>query len=534
MEDVLVRFESSRREVEVPSGTTIHEAATTAGVTIATPCGGLGRCGSCRVHATGGLRSPGPAEREALGAAVLTGARLACKARVEGPGDVLVRVEAAGAMRVLTSGVGRTYVVEAPSERGLTCAPGIRPLGVAIDIGTTTIAVRLLDLVSGEVLGETGAANPQSAWGHDVLTRVSHGLAGEADTLRDVVCREIERLVSEIANTPALSDGSVCEAVIVGNPTMTHLFLGVDLTPLATAEAVGSLVAAVELDAASAGLPSLADARVHVGPAVSGFVGADAVAGALAIDIMGRTHGVLFADLGTNGEVLLAAEGRLLASSAAAGPAFEGGGVSSGMRAESGAIERVWEVGGSLGHSTIGDAPARGLCGSGLLDLVAVLLEAGAIDEGGRMQATGPLGHLVRETPEGRVFDVTHDVALTQQDVRQVQLAKAAVEVAIEVLLAETGLGYDDVREVVVAGGFGAGLRPSALVRLGVLPATWAERVTFAGNAALDGASAMLLSSAARAEAGRIATAALTVPLAERFDFQARFLASLEFPPGDV
>jgi uncharacterized 2Fe-2S/4Fe-4S cluster protein (DUF4445 family) len=268
---------------------------------------------------------------------------------------------------------------------------------------------------------------------------------------------------------------------------------------------------------------------LYAPPAISAFVGADAVAGALATSLASREAPALLVDLGTNGEVVLAAAGRLLAASAAAGPAFEGAGLSSGMGAPPGAIDRVWLDDGGLRHTTIGDVAARGLCGSGLLDLLALLLDTGALDGSGRLQPVGPLASFVREETDGRRVVVADRVALTQQDVRAAQLAKAAVQVAVDVLLAESGVGTCEVSDVVIAGGFGSQVRPAALAAIGVIPAGWVDRVVFAGNTALAGASRLLLSSDARREAEQIAAATTVVPLATRTDFQARFLAALEF-----
>jgi uncharacterized 2Fe-2S/4Fe-4S cluster protein (DUF4445 family) len=254
------------------------------------------------------------------------------------------------------------------------------------------------------------------------------------------------------------------------------------------------------------------------------------VAGAVAAGIARSEGPTLLLDLGTNGEAMIAAGGDLLAASAAAGPAFEGAGLSSGLPAVPGAIESAWLDAGELHVRAIGDEKPLGICGSGLLDLLAALLEAGALDRGGRLRPEGPLAARVHESAAGTHVDVADGVALTQLDVRAAQLAKAAVQVAVDVLVAEAGLGAADVREVVVAGAFGSHLRPASLAAIGVIPPAWVERVALAGNGALAGAEAMLVSSAARREAERVAGTVRTLPLAERPDFQERFLAALDFP----
>jgi uncharacterized 2Fe-2S/4Fe-4S cluster protein (DUF4445 family) len=528
---VRVRFEPEGLTVEVPAGAALHEAAAEAGITIAAPCGGLGRCGSCRVRVSGDLRGPGRTERDALGAATGAGVRLACLARVEGPGEVVVTRDAApGALQIAVVGPDPVFALEPRTGSEYSLPLGVRPMGAAVDLGTTTIAVRVLGLDDGADLGEAVSLNPQAELGADVLTRVSRALAGDADALQRAVTGEVERLVGSLVDRPALADFTLCETVVVGNPTMTHLFLGRDVAPLAAAPYTGALTEEVVLDAAGADMPALGEVRVTIGPAASAFVGADAVAAVVATALAGRGEPALLIDLGPNGEVVLATPDALLATSAAAGPAFEGGGLVSGMRAEAGAVERAWLGADGLGLATVGGEDPRGVCGSGLLDLVAVLLDAGTLDTEGRMHPAGPLADRVTETEGGLVFEVADGVVLAQRDVRALQLAKAAVAVAIDVLLAEAGVVADDVREVLVAGGFGSHLRPASLVALGVVPAAWAERVTFAGNAALAGASAMLVSGEARREAARVARAVRTVSLAGRADFQARYIAALDFP----
>lgn len=528
---VHVRFEPEGLAVEVPAGATLHEAAAEAGITISAPCGGLGRCGSCRVRVSGDLRGPGRTERDALGAAAGAGVRLACLARVEGPGEIVVTRDAApGALQITLAGPDLVFALEPRPGSEYALLLGVRPMGAAVDLGTTTIAVRVLGLDDGADLGEAVSLNPQAELGADVLTRVSRALAGDARALRRAVTGEVERLVGSLVVRPALADFTLCETVIVGNPTMMHLFLGRDVASLAAPPYEGVLTEEVVLDAADADMPTLGEVRVTVGPAASAFVGADAVAAVVATALAGRGEPALLIDLGTNGEVVLATPDALLATSAAAGPAFEGGGLASGMRAEAGAVERAWLGADGLGLATVGGEEPRGVCGSGLLDLVAVLLDAGTLDTEGRMQAAGPLADRVTETEGGLVFEVADGVVLAQRDVRALQLAKAAVAVAIDVLLAEAGVVAGDVREVLVAGGFGSHLRPASLVALGIVPAAWAERVTFVGNAALAGASAMLLSGEARREAERVARAVRTVPLAGRADFQTRYIAALDFP----
>ncbi|MDO8915031.1 MAG: ASKHA domain-containing protein [Coriobacteriia bacterium] len=506
METVRVRFEPEGVEVDVRDGATIHEAAAEAGILLEAPCGGLGRCGSCRVHASGGLRPPGATELEALsGADLAAGTRLSCLARIGGPATVMVRHATVRPLRV-----------EASGPRAAKASPR-EGLGIAVDLGTTTVAVSLYDLADGRLLDTASALNPQVAFGHDVMTRVSRSVAGDADALRDAVTGQLDRMVRELLVSGDDGCSDLSEIVVVGNPAMVHLLLGRDVAPFAAAPHEGALIDAFTLPASDAGLPGAPDATVYIGAAISAFVGSDAVAGVLATGLAQRTDPTLLIDLGTNGEIVLRANGATTATSAAAGPAMEGVSISSGMRAEPGAIDRVRLVDGRIEVTTVDGEPARGICGSGLLDAVASLLDAGAIDASGRISES---------------YDLAPDVLLTQQDVRALQLAKGAVAVAIDVLLEEAGVAADDVREVIVAGAFGSHVSPRSLVRLGILPQAWAGRVTFAGNTALAGATAMLLDPAARARASALARETSTVKLATHPEFQRRFLAALDFPPA--
>lgn len=533
MPGVRVRFEPDGASVDVPRGTTLHAAAAMAGIRIDAPCGGEGRCGSCRVNATGGLAPADDIEIEALGAATRAGTRLACRARVDGPAEVVVDVPVAtGGIRVQMSGVSAGTEVEPPASRGIVTEPGVRALGAAVDIGTTTIAVRLHDLTDGRVIGEIADLNPQIAWGHDVLSRVSRALEGDARELREAVVRKIETLLALLTASPRAATGSLREIVVIGNPTMARLFLGEDVGSLADGTHRGDHRASRLTDTVATDLSALGEGRVLVGPEVSSFIGSDTVAGLIATGLDGRDDDALLLDLGTNGEVVLASGRALLAASAAAGPAFEGYGLTNGMRAEPGAVEAVWLDDDGFGLRTVGDESPRGLCGSGLLDLLAVLVRSGALDESGRLQARGPLAARVTETIAGRVFEVASDVLLTQNDVRQAQLAKGAVQSAIGAVLTAAGRDAGDVREILVAGGFGSHLQPDSLVAIGMIPPQWAERVTLAGNAALSGASAMLLSSAVRRDAERIAESVRTIALAGDPDFQRDFIAALAFPAG--
>ncbi|MBN2404765.1 MAG: DUF4445 domain-containing protein [Coriobacteriia bacterium] len=534
MADARVHFASPGVIISVPHGSLLLDAARHAGVAVDAPCGGVGRCGRCRLIAHGALSPLTEDERSLLPAGeIAAGMRLACRARVMGEVHVGA-VTAPGHLRIVEHATVSRPEVEPPYVRGIITDDAGEPLlGVAADIGTTTLALALVDLRNGDQVAHISAPNGQQSYGADVMSRVSAALSGGADGLHSAVVAEIERLaemlVARIGATPA----HVHEFSVVANTAMRALLLGEDVRPLAAAPYTGALVSSKTVDGAAIGMKTF-DAPVYVAPGVSAFIGGDIVAGLLASGITRAETPKLFLDLGTNGEIVLLGGGHIVAASAAAGPALEGASIEMGMRAEPGAIERVRNDAGTLIAETIDGAPPRGICGSGLLDLVAAMLEVGALDQSGRITAEPHHAWVsrVRERGDQRVFDVTRSggVVLTQRDVRELQLAKGAIATAVDMLLENAGLAPDAVAEMIVAGGFGLHVRGEALARIGMIPAPLAGRLDFVGNAALAGAVALLVSAETRAHADALAAEIQTIGLADDSAFQGRFLAALAFP----
>jgi uncharacterized 2Fe-2S/4Fe-4S cluster protein (DUF4445 family) len=529
-----VTFEPSGDQVEVAKGVTLRAAASIAGVVLPSPCGGLGACGGCAVEVTGDIEEPGDDERVLLSPEALAqGVRLACRARVRG-GVVVraLRVVPPAELRIVGSGDLGEVSVEPPERRGLF---GPEPLmGAAVDVGTTTIVVSLVDLRTGRPAGSASALNPQHPFGHDVLSRITHAAVRGVDALRGPVVLAVEDLTLGLLAEAGLDVGHLHEIAIAGNTTMLHLLLGFDPAPLGEAPYKPDRVDAVDEPAADLGFQRLGTAGAYVLHGISAFLGADVTAGLLTTRLAERETPALFIDLGTNGEIVLRAPGRLIGASTAAGPALEGASIEYGMRAETGAIERVDLDGDSLALGTIGDAPAAGLCGSGLIDLVAVLLETGVIDRAGLMHydVRHPLAGRVSTHDGVRVFEVAAGVLLTQRDVRQVQLASAAVATGIDLLLESAGLPTDEVAELIIGGGFGLHVRGDALARMGMVPAQWRDRITYAGNTAIAGATRALLDRGQRRLAEGIAHHVETIDLAALPDFQRRFIRALDFPAG--
>ena len=379
------------------------------------------------------------------------------------------------------------------------------------------------------------------------MSRILHAGRGarERESLTAAVRGGVAGLVAGLCGALEIRAADVAAAAVVGNPTMLHLWRGIDPSGLGVAPLPGQWVSAIECRASDVGLPIRSSAEVFVLPAVRSHVGADAVAASIAIGLDAAEAPTLLIDLGTNSEILLGDVDGVVASSTAAGPAFEGGAVSCGMRAAAGAIDACHiEPDGRLTAHVIGGGPAIGLCGAGLLDVVAELRRAGIIEPGGRLlgiddipaSGSGDLARRLTVNGSGRAFVVAGDVGsreavlLTAADVRQVQLAVAAVRAAIEVLCGEAGLTPSRIARVCIAGAFGQAVRLRSLFRLGMLPAVDAERVQVVGNAAGAGARLALADGRVRQRAAAFSARARYVELAGRPDYADAFAGRLRFP----
>jgi uncharacterized 2Fe-2S/4Fe-4S cluster protein (DUF4445 family) len=406
---------------------------------------------------------------------------------------------------------------------------GARPLGLAVDLGTTKIAAYLMDLGSGGTLAVKGAMNPQIAYGEDVIARISYASQSpeQAAWLQQLVVERLNEMISDLCQEAGTEPDHVVETVLVGNTAMHHLFLGLATHQLARAPYVAAVSRALDVKARDLGLDLAPGAYVHLLPNIAGYVGADHVAMLLASGIA-RAEGVVLAlDIGTNTEVCLANQGRLTSLSCASGPAFEGAHIKHGMRAAAGAIEHVRIVDGQVEYQTIGDAPPVGLCGSGILDALAQLHLAGVVDRRGQMHEDH---ERVRGEKGGREFLLATmedagdtPITFTQKDVRELQLAKGAMRCGIDVLLETNGLSAIDVDQVLIAGAFGTYIDVASAMTIGLLPSMPQERVRQVGNAAGMGAKLALISRSKRAEAQALAARIGYLDLATVFGFAISF-----------
>jgi uncharacterized 2Fe-2S/4Fe-4S cluster protein (DUF4445 family) len=418
-------------------------------------------------------------------------------------------------------------------------SPGARPLGLAVDLGTTKIAAYLIDLDTGESLASEGLMNPQIAYGEDVIARMAAATRdpSRAVHLQTLVADAINEIAARMCGEIDVEPAEILEMVVVGNTAMHHLFLRLPVRQLATAPYVPAVVSALDVKARDLGLNVAPGAWVHLLPNVAGYVGSDHVAMLLATKLAQAEGVVLALDIGTNTEICLSNRGELTSLSCASGPAFEGAHIKHGMRAANGAIEHLRLVGDQIEVQTIGGGPAAGLCGSGILDALAQLVQAGVVDPGGRM-VQHPRVHDDGGIRQFVLVEGDEDhpaITFTQKDVRELQLAKGAMRAGIEVLLKHNGLRADEVDQVIIAGAFGTYIDVSSAMTVGMLPRLPLDRFRQVGNAAGMGARLALISRSERAQAQDLARRVRYVELASDPRFNQTFARAMrleERPAG--
>ncbi|MFW6163905.1 MAG: ASKHA domain-containing protein, partial [Planctomycetota bacterium] len=421
--------------------------------------------------------------------------------------------------------------------------------GVAFDVGTTTVVASLLDLNSGREVAIASRTNPQVSFGDDVVARITHAAEGNGlAELHDVIIDCINDLVGELCQRAGVPCESLYEVTFVGNTTMNHLLLGLDPTHIAQIPFPAVLRGAAVADTVDLGIHVHPRGRLYAMPNLAGFVGGDTVGLILATRLRQREKVALAVDIGTNGEMVLGHGERLVACSTAAGPAFEGARIRLGMRAAEGAIEQV-RFADDVETSVIGNVPARGLCGTALIDAVAHLLRAGILDPTGRLKAPADLPDDVPEairrrlveTEDGLAFALAHEeatsldgpVILTQRDIREVQLAKGAIRAGIDILKRELGVDDEGIDSVLLAGGFGNFIRRRNALRIGLLPPVEHERIHFVGNAAVVGAKMVLACTDYRQEAEHISRHTEYLELGSLPEFQMQFAEAMMFPESE-
>lgn len=478
------------------------------------PCGGRGTCGKCRVKAQGALSQPDERERRLLGGVLERGERLACMAWAVGEAAVTVQK---------TDTVALSYG-ELPEFR---LEPDSQGLGAAVDVGTTTVAAYLYDLSSGQLLGKEAFPNPQTAYGGDVIARIQKAMEGQGVAMQRSLQEKLRASLFRLCKEPE----KISSLVITGNTAMLYLLLGKDPEPLSHAPFQIEEFFGRQVDPLALGIPELGKASLSVPPLVSGFVGGDLVSAVLSSGITEQAGPGMLVDVGTNGEMALWDGKRLLCCSTAAGPAFEGAGITMGMPAAPGAVSQVRLEGGGMVCGVVGGGRALGICGSGLIDGAAALLELGLIDESGRINEESPTARLLTRWNDGPALRLEDSgVLLTQRDIRELQLAKASICAGIRTLLHEAGMGPEDLDAFLLAGGFGSYIDCANAGRIGMIPVELAEKGKPIGNAAGMGAVMELLNVRYRDRSREIAARARTLELSSSAYYMEQYVDAMGFP----
>ena len=477
--------------VQAADGADLLDVLRHEGLAPEAPCGGRGKCKKCAVTVDGTEQ-------------------LACRTVVSG--DMAVTLpEKSGRASVLISGCG------VPAEMD-PFRPGYL---LAFDIGTTTIVCYLLD-ESGTELAAAGMLNPQAPFGADVISRIQHALGGAMERLTDCIRGGLEKLtvqVCQMAGVPAERIGVVS---VVGNPCMQQLFLGITPQNLASVP-FAPVITESSVCPARDILPIWENAVLLTVPDISGYVGADTVGCVLATRMHEDARLTLMVDIGTNGEMVLGNQAHMVACSTAAGPALEGAGIKFGMHGAPGAIDHVWISGGALCVSVIGGGPAKGVCGSGLIDAIACFLELGLVDMRGRLLASSDL------IDGERVVHLTDTIYITQNDIREVQMAKGAIAAGVVLMANQLGTSVSEIDRVLLAGAFGSFLQPESVCRIGLLPAELLGKIQAVGNAAGSGAKLAACSRREFARTDELVKKIQFLELASLPDFRHKFAMNMRF-----
>ncbi|MGB8225564.1 MAG: ASKHA domain-containing protein [Sedimentisphaerales bacterium] len=526
-QQIKVTFQPQGQAVYVLPGTKIIEAAAVAGIIINTPCGAAGICGKCRVKIISPQGEPTEADKKIFSAKELKQDwRLACQNTIaedtviEVPGESLL----SGIEKiVIESDILQTII---PDERQIR---DDNYFGVAVDIGTTTLAASLINLKNAGEIAVMGDVNPQISLGDDVISRIKYSASHKNGLveLQRAVIRQINAMISRLCGQGGVDRKNIYEITIAGNTTMEHLVCGIDPSPLGQLPFEPVYRGANIVNTSELGIEINPKGIVYIFPVIGGFVGGDISAGMLAIDLLNQPQPALMIDVGTNGEIVLVKDNKIVAASTAAGPAFEGARISCGMRAAIGAIEKVkladrrsLAEGGlenDCVYNVIGNVKPTGICGSGLIDITAELLNAGIVDSTGRMNRSE--------------FVIADKVKITQKDIRQIQLAVGAIRAGINIMLKQAGIKADDLKKVFIAGGFGSFVRRNHAQRIGLLPAQIDhKKISFVGNTSLAGAKLALLSIKAREKAESFAKQAKHIELSADSNFQNEFVSAMIFP----
>lgn len=586
-----VTFESEGKEARIPEGATIHQAAEQAGVILDTVCGGAGTCGKCvvkilpegtdvlacqyTVHQDITVIVPFAdrhfemrkifQETKLEVDAVPSVSKVFLKDSPEGIdrlkqvldnimpdvkvsipdaiSDQITSINTENGITVVYRDVDDSAAIEVLSLESSDTTDSL--YGVAVDIGTTTVVLKLFNLIDASPLAIAAAANPQISRGDDVISRITYASTDEGlKDMHKVIVNCLNSLIDKVCHEAKVDKTAIYEMCVAGNTTMNHLFLQLPVKQLGQAPYKAYSLEAHDVNAAEMGLKINPFANVHTIENIAGFVGADTAAAALAVNMDSIEKMTLLVDIGTNGELVLGTKDKLYAASCAAGPALEGARIAQGSRAVAGAIEGV-EIGpDDILLEVIGGVDAKSICGSGLIDTMAVLLDLGIVDETGRFLEADELAGELPEKIMARMTTINNapafvlaenadndseTVFFTQRDVRETQLAKAAIRAGIIFLQKKIGVTDAQLDQVLLAGAFGNYIDRKSAVRIGLLPSLGLDKVHFVGNAAATGSQMVLVNSASRKAAGELVKNIEYVEIANEMEFQMVFAEALMF-----
>ncbi|MDL2289401.1 ASKHA domain-containing protein [Clostridia bacterium OttesenSCG-928-F22] len=514
--NIIITSDTGTKTVCTPTPASLAQVLVQNGFVFSMPCAKQGICGKCKVLASGALSPLSKKEKALLSRDdVALGMRLACQTEVLGDASITLPQQEWGD-------------VSTPSFSTPLTGKGF---GIAFDIGTTTLHGALYSFEEGRVLKTSMCKNPQGMLGADVITRLHQSLLGQRKQLQLLLLNELSRMAEELCDACNVALAGVSILSIVGNTAMLYLLHGCDATPLTQAPFIADHSFGKNILAGELGLSSINPSiPVYIAPVISAFVGADILAGTLSLGLKRKKKPCLLLDIGTNGEMVLKHGASLTCCSVAAGPALEGATITNGMQAVTGAIYLVEHYQGKLAYRTIHNAPAKGICASGLIDAISEMRRMGVLDEMGQIQSHGhAYTHLIEYYDEEPAFRLgSSGVYINQQDIHHFLSAKAAIAAGVETLLAHSGITPQDINRLYLAGGFGSYLNAKNAAAIGLLPSALVNKTEIAGNTALQGALLMLdMKNAAKAR--RLADEMQPLSLSEDVQFQQAFIRAMKF-----
>ncbi len=503
MIELKVHFNNEVKTIETEGNAYLLNILRENGFKIYAPCGGNGTCGKCTVWKKG------------------EGAIASCLHYVNESMEIVLPDEKEAKILVDQ----HTYTRNVPFSPGPSMMLSYLPHGVALDLGTTTMVFYFLNLVTGSVIETRAVLNPQGQFGGDVISRISHASEKEGGLreLQQAAIDTINEQLEHFVQTAGITKDEIVKITVSGNTTMLHLLLGVDPLPIALAPFRPAFTEMQMLRGSELVFFANDECEVKTLPSISAYVGADIVSGIASIKPEEEEGKYLFMDLGTNGELAVVTPEGITCCATAAGPALEGARISCGMGAAEGAISEY----NGIAYKVIGNAPPVGICGSGLIDIVAQMLDDGLIDNEGLMEEDFVI------VPAGQTGHGS-DIIITQQDIREVQLAKAAIAAGVKILLKEAGLKYEEVSKVFLAGGFGNYINPESAMKIGLIAPEFKDRIIPLGNTSGAGAVLAVKSTQFEQITEEVVRRAHYIELSDHDDFTLDFAMNMMFDPVEL